>query len=62
MTYTLILFMSISFVSDKDSMALTNVPGFASQQECQAAGQAAVQMFAKGTKQGAFVCVAQKKA
>lgn len=61
MTYILILFMSIGSFSDKDSMALTNVPGFQSKAECQAAGELASHAFAKGTKQAAFVCVEQRK-
>jgi hypothetical protein len=59
MEFVLILFMFIGALSDKDSMALTTVV-FKSQAECETAGQKAVTTFARGTKQGQFVCVARK--
>ena len=58
-SYVLILFMSIGVMSDKDSMALTSIPGFYKQEDCMNAGKAAVQTFARGTKDGKFVCVLQ---
>lgn len=58
-TYILILFMSIGIMSEKDSMALTNVPGFMSKAHCEAAGKTAVSEFEAGTKRARFVCVAQ---
>ena len=61
MTYILILFVTIGAISDKDSMALTNVPGFVDSDQCKAAGRAAVEAFGTGTKRAAFVCVPQKK-
>lgn len=56
MEYVLILFMSIGALSDKDSMALTTV-AFPVQQQCVAAGDAAVKKFGTGTKNAAYVCV-----
>jgi hypothetical protein len=44
-------------MSDKDSMALTTVPGFRSQQECQAAGETSKKMVARTTKEMKFICV-----
>jgi hypothetical protein len=44
-------------MSDKDSMALTSVPGFRTQQECAAAGKAAEKMAAGTTKVMKFTCV-----
>lgn len=61
MTYILILFVTIGAISDKDSMALTNVPGFADKAQCITAGAAAVKEFGTGTKRAAFVCVEQKR-
>jgi hypothetical protein len=61
MTYILILFVTIGAISDKDSMALTNVPGFTDQAQCHAAGKSAVSEFGTGTKRAAYVCVAQKR-
>ena len=56
MFWTLILFAHIGMLSEKDSMALTSVPGFRSQQECVAAGKTAEKM-ATGTKVMKFICV-----
>ena len=61
MTYVLILFVTIGAMSDKDSMALTNVPGFVVQAECEAAGKAAVSKFGAGTKRADYVCVRVSK-
>lgn len=61
MFYTLILFVTIGAMSDKDSMAITNVTGFANQASCEAAGRAAVSKFGSGTKRADFVCVAVVK-
>lgn len=58
-SYILILFVTIGPISDKDSMALTNVPGFISQAECDQAGRIAIAEFGTGTKRAAFVCVKQ---
>lgn len=57
MGYTLILFLYAGMMSKGDSVALSNVPGFATEQACMAAGRKAVDMT-KGTfKDGSFVCV-----
>lgn len=61
MTYILILFVTIGAISDKDSMALTNVPGFTDRAQCEAAGRSAVAEFGKGTKRAAYVCAEQKR-
>lgn len=58
MLYTLILFVTIGGLSDKDSMALTNVVGFKDAAACEAAGRAAVAKFGTGTKRADFVCAA----
>jgi hypothetical protein len=44
-------------MSDKDSMALTSVPGFRTQQECVAAGKTAEKMASGTTKVMKFTCV-----
>lgn len=62
MTYILILFVTVGALSNKDSMALTNVPGFADRAQCEAAGRAAVSVFGSGNKRAAHVCVEQKRA
>lgn len=59
--FILIIFVCIGAMSDKDSMALTSVAGFKSQQECKVAGEAAAKQFGGGTKRAEFVCVAQKQ-
>ena len=57
MLWTLILFAHVGMLSDKDSMALTSVPGFRTQQECVTAGKAAEKMAAGTTKVMKFICV-----
>ena len=61
MSFILIVFVTAGALSQSDSMALTNVPGFTDIQQCEAAGKAAVKSFGTGTKRAEFVCVAQKK-
>jgi hypothetical protein len=57
MFWTLILFAHVGMMSDKDSMALTSVPGFRTQQECVAAGKTAEKMASGTTKVMKFTCV-----
>lgn len=57
MLWTLILFAHAGVMSNTDSMALTTVPGFRTQQECQAAGKAAERMTTATTKAMKFTCV-----
>lgn len=58
-TWVLILFVHAGMLSDKDSMALTNVPGFASETACQAAGKQSEALVKRTTKEVKFVCVKQ---
>ena len=58
-TWVLILFVHAGVLSDKDSMTLTNVPGFASETVCQAAGKQAEALVKRTTKEVKFVCVKQ---
>lgn len=39
MEWILILFVHAGMLSDKDSMAMTTVPGFSAQAECETAGR-----------------------
>jgi hypothetical protein len=56
--YTLILFLYAGMMSNSDSVALTNVPGFKSQAACEAAGSLAASKLSGGTfKSGKYVCV-----
>ena len=57
MLWTLILFAHAGAMSNKDSMALTQVPGFRTQQECRAAGDDAKKMATGTTKVMKFICV-----
>jgi hypothetical protein len=59
MSWVLILFVHAGMLSDKDSMALTNVPGFATEAICQAAGKQAESLTKRTTKEVKFVCVKQ---
>ena len=42
MSWILVLFVHAGIMSDKDSMAMTSVPGFKTEASCQAAGCATV--------------------
>jgi len=56
--YTLILFLYAGMLSNSDSVALTNIPGFKSEAACETAGKQAVSGLSGGTlKSGKFVCV-----
>ncbi len=57
MLWTLILFAHAGMMSDKDSMAMTTVPGFRTQAECRAAGEESKKMVSRTTKEMKFTCV-----
>ncbi len=57
MFWTLILFAHAGTMSNSDSMALTNVPGFRTQQECRVAGDEAKRMALGTTKVIKYTCV-----
>ena len=61
MIWTLILFAHVGIMSDKDSMALTNVTGFRNQQECRVAGEEAKKMALATTKVIKYTCVEVQK-
>lgn len=60
MSWILVLFVHAGMLSDKDSMALTNVPGFKSEAACQAAGKSAEALTKSTTKNTRFVCLRQE--
>lgn len=55
--FILILWIHTGMMSDKDSMAITSVPNFASAEQCRAAGEAAIKMPNGTVKAGKYVCV-----
>jgi hypothetical protein len=57
MMWVLILFAHAGPMSDKDSMALTNVTGFVSESQCRAAGEEAKHMTDYTTKIMKYRCV-----
>ncbi len=59
MSWILVLFVHAGMLSEKDSMALTSVPGFKTEANCQAAGKAAEALTKTTTKNTRFVCVKQ---
>ena len=59
MTWILVLFVHAGMLSDKDNMALTTVPGFKNESNCQAAGRAAEALTKTTTKATRWVCVKQ---
>lgn len=58
-TWVLILFAHVGPLGEGNSNALTAVPGFASQQECTAAGEAAKSLGNATTKLIKYACVKQ---
>ena len=61
MTWVLILYIYAGMMAKGDSVALTNVPGFTAEAECQAAGRKAEQLVEGSSKTARFVCVRQSK-
>lgn len=59
MSWILVLFVHAGMMSDKDSMAMTSVPGFKTESACQAAGKASEGLAKRTTKEVRFVCVKQ---
>lgn len=57
MSWVLVLFVHAGILSGKDSMAITNVPGFNSEASCLAAGKAATALTKNTTKDTVFVCL-----
>ena len=57
MTWVLVLFLHAGMLSEKDSMALTNVSGFKTEAACQAAGKASEVLAKRTTKEVKFVCL-----
>ena len=60
MTWVLVLFIHAGILSDKDSMALTNVPGFKTETACLAAGKQSEALAKRTTKEVKFVCLKQE--
>lgn len=60
-TYILILFLYVGPWGDTDSVTVASIPGFTTQQECEAAGQATGKLVAGTKKEREFVCVKQTK-
>lgn len=55
--WTLVIFLYAGPFSDSDAVAVTNVPGFVSEQTCMAQGAKSKQLVG-GTKKGSkFVCL-----
>ena len=59
MTWVLVLFLHAGMLSDKDSMALTTVPGFKTEAACLAAGKQSEVLAKRTTKEVKFVCLKQ---
>jgi len=60
-TWILIVFAHVGPMGDGNSNALTNVPGFATQDECTAAGTEAKKLTRGTVKSLDFVCVKQTR-
>ncbi len=59
MSWILVLFVHAGMLSEKDSMALTSVPGFKTEAACQTAGKQSEALAKRTTKEVKFVCVKQ---
>ena len=59
MTWVLVLFLHAGMLSEKDSMALTTVPGFKTEASCVAAGKQSEALGKRTTKEVKFVCLKQ---
>lgn len=59
MSWILVLFVHAGMLSEKDSMALTSVPGFKTEAACQVAGKQTESLAKRTTKEVKFVCVKQ---
>jgi len=55
--WTLIIFIYAGILADGDSVALTNVSGFDSEQSCMEAGKKSKSLTTGTVKQTNFVCV-----
>lgn len=55
--WTLILLVYAGTFSDSDSVALTNVTGFHSEQECIQAGEKSKKMVSGSKKELKYICV-----
>lgn len=60
MTYVLVLFLHAGMLSQKDSMAVTTVPGFRTEAACLVAGKQSEQLGKLTTKEVKFVCLKQE--
>lgn len=59
MHWVLILFIHASTLSKDDSVALTTIPGFTTEDSCIEAGKTANDLTAWTLKQEKFVCIQQ---
>lgn len=59
MNWILVIMIHAGALSSKDSMAITSVPGFKTQEECIAAGKASEVLGKTTTKDVKFVCLKQ---
>lgn len=59
MSWVLILFVHVGAMGDGNSNALTNVPGFATQAECEVAGKQSKKLTSGTVKSLEYVCVQQ---
>ena len=61
LTFALILFAHVGVMGQGNSNAITTLPGFTSEAECRAAGDAAKKLVSGTVKEISYVCVKQTK-
>ena len=60
MNWTLILYIYAGVFAKGDSVTLTHIPGFKTEQHCSAAGSAAKPLVKDSAKEIRFVCIRQE--
>ena len=60
MTWVLVIYIYAGFLADGDSVTMTNVPGFATEQGCREAGNKLSAFVAGTKKEYRFGCIEQK--
>jgi hypothetical protein len=56
-TWTLVIWIHVGMLSDKDSMALTTVPNFKSEAACETAGKHSESLVKRTRKEYKYVCL-----
>lgn len=61
MEWILIIYIYVGIWSERDSVTVTNIPGFTSLANCQNAGAASIPLVSGTRKELRYVCLEQRK-